>query len=63
MNQFMFLLGAYETLYVRGESQETANHITDNLKPIYKETLDDAYNVYFKTDFISVIMRTIASSI
>lgn len=63
MNQFMFLLGAYETLHARGEKSEVADHITDALKPIYKETLDNAYNVYFKTDLISVIMRSIAASI
>jgi hypothetical protein len=57
MLQFMFLIGAFETMSVNGVSEETAKTLTDTLPPVYKQVLDDPYNVYFKQDPLSVLGR------
>jgi hypothetical protein len=61
MLQFMFLLGAYETLYAMGGSEELAGTLIDNLPEVYREILDDPHCIYFKTDILSSLNRFIAS--
>ncbi len=63
MPKFMVLLGAYETMSALGVSEEVASTLTDNLPPIYKETLDNAYEVYFGTGPTCVLCRLLAHKI
>lgn len=57
MLQLMFLIGAFETMNVHDVSSETATKLTETLPVIYKQTLDDPYNVYYKQDPLSVLGR------
>lgn len=57
MLQLMFLIGAFETMNVNGVSPETATTLTETLPVIYKQTLDDPYNIYYKQDPLSVLGR------
>ncbi len=59
MLQLMFLIGAFETMSVNETSTEVSNKITDDLPKIYKETLADPYNVYYKKDPLSILSRII----
>jgi hypothetical protein len=61
MLQFMFLLGAYETLYAMGGSEELAGTLTDTLPDVYREILDNPSSIYFKDDIVSSLNRFIAS--
>ncbi len=63
MSQYMFLLGVYETMYVLGVSEEVASRLTDTLPPIYKETLDNAYEVYFGTGPACILCQLLAKKI
>jgi hypothetical protein len=63
MLQLMFLVGAFETLSVYGEPTETADTLTDTLTAVYKEALDNPYDIYFKKDPFSVISRLLFSII
>jgi hypothetical protein len=55
----MLLIGAFETMNAYGISEQDATKITDNLPKIYKEALDDPYNIYFKLDPLSILGRLI----
>lgn len=57
MLQFMLLVGAFETMSVNGMPAETAAKLTETLPVVYKQVLDDPYNVYFKQDPLSVLGR------
>ena len=57
MLQLMFIIGAFETMSVLKISEETANTLTDTLPLVYKQTLNDPYNVYFKQDPLSILGR------
>lgn len=57
MLQLMFLVGAFETMSVDKVSDEEANKIADDLPAVYKEALNDPYNVYFKMDPLSILSR------
>jgi len=57
MLQFMFIVGAFETMSIHGMPDETAAKLTETLPPIYKQVLDDPYNLYFKQDPLSVLGR------
>jgi hypothetical protein len=59
MLQLMFLIGAFETMSQYEIPDEQANKITDDLPVVYKQVLDDPYNVYYKTDPLSVLSRII----
>lgn len=59
MLQLMFLIGAFETMSINKVPDEQANKLTDDLPVVYKETLDDPYNIYYKTDPLSVLSRLI----
>jgi len=59
MLQLMFLIGAFETMSIDKVSDEEANKIADDLPAVYKEVLNDPYNVYYKTDPFSVLSRLI----
>jgi hypothetical protein len=57
MLQLMFLIGAFETMSINGMSDEIASKIADTLPEVYKQTLADPYNVYYKQDPLSVVGR------
>lgn len=59
MLPLMFLIGAFETMSVRGIPAETADKLTETLPAVYKQALDDPYNVYFKRDPLSIFGRLI----
>jgi hypothetical protein len=59
MLQLMFLIGAFETMSQYEIPDKQANKITDDLPVVYKQVLDDPYNVYYKTDPLSVLSRII----
>lgn len=42
-----FLIGMFETLYIYKVNEETAKKYTYDLPEIFKEVLDDPYNIYF----------------
>lgn len=57
MLQLMFLIGAFETMSVNGVSAEIATTLTEKLPVVYKQILDDPYNIYYKQDPLSVLGR------
>ena len=54
MLQLMFLVGAFETTYIMNTQIDTVNKITDGLPIVYKQTLSDPCNVYFKPSLLSI---------
>lgn len=59
MLQLMFLIGALETMSVNNTPHYIVDKFTDTLPVIYKQTLDDPYNIYFKQDPLSILSRII----
>jgi hypothetical protein len=57
MIQLILLIGAFETMYIFNTPIETVNKLTDLLPVVYKQILDDPYNVYFKKDPLSILTR------
>jgi len=61
MLQLIFLVGAFETFYLRKVNEETVKIFIDDLPTIYKEVLDNPYYIYFKTDPLSVLSRFVSA--
>lgn len=59
MTQLILLIGAFETMYIFNTPIETVNKLTDLLPVVYKQILDDPYNVYFKKDPLSILNRLV----